>query len=314
MSNTLLIGAAILLGGLIALFLLLSKSIYFYLPPPPPPALALPPRPAPVLLGASAPQAVLAGGNFTARFVAYVKDVEERIEIILDRLSPKSESHLGIKHCRWRIGTKVRVILYGDHLTVAPAVDEFTWAGDYSIVDFDVAVSPQASGTAVLKFDVSIGDIVIARLRVDLEVTRAAVESNRRVVRSEAASSVFASYASEDRLRVLDRLSEVRRSGVDVFVDCLSLHPGDQWKPVLEIEIMKRDLFLLFWSIHAKESPWVTWEWRTALRHKGLSAIEPHPLDPVFQAAPPEELKTLHFGDPYMLARKAYENHLHNTG
>jgi hypothetical protein len=138
MSSILLIGATILLGGLIALFL--SKFLYFFywrpralgLPArPAPPAMAPLSGPAPVLLGASTPQTVLAGGNFTARFVAYVKDIEERIEIILERLSPKSGSHLGIKRCQWRIGTKVRVILYGDHLTVTPAVDEFIWEGDY---------------------------------------------------------------------------------------------------------------------------------------------------------------------------------------
>jgi len=75
----------------------------------------------------------------------------------------------------------------------------------------------------------------------------------------------------------------------------------------LEFEIEERELFLLFWSIYAKQSEWVTWEWRTALRQKGLSGIDPHPLDPVFEAEPPEELKALHFGDPYMLVRKAFE-------
>jgi hypothetical protein len=30
-------------------------------------------------------------------------------------------------------------------------------------------------------------------------------------------------------------------------------------------------------------------------------------LEPVFEAEPPEELRSLRFGDPYMLARKAYE-------
>ena len=51
----------------------------------------------------------------------------------------------------------------------------------------------------------------------------------------------------------------------------------------------------------------VSWEWRTALRLKGLDAIEPHPLDPVECASPPDELKDLHFGDVYMLVRKATE-------
>jgi hypothetical protein len=121
------------------------------------------------------------------------------------------------------------------------------------------------------------------------------------------ARSAFASYASRDRVRVLDRVSEVQRNGVDVFLDCLSLHPGEKWKPKLECEIRDRDQFMLFWSVYAKESQWVTWEWRTALQYKGIDGIEPHPLDPVSEAAPPEELRELQFNDRYMLVRKYYE-------
>lgn len=86
-----------------------------------------------------------------------------------------------------------------------------------------------------------------------------------------------------------------------------SLNPGEKWKPSLEREIRDRDLFMLFWSVYAKESQWVTWEWRTALRYRGVDGIEPHPLDPVQEAEPPEELRDLHFNDRYMLARKYYE-------
>ena len=39
----------------------------------------------------------------------------------------------------------------------------------------------------------------------------------------------------------------------------------------------------------------VDWEWRTALKFKGIEGIDPHPLDPVADAPPPEELKDLHF-------------------
>jgi len=49
-------------------------------------------------------------------------------------------------------------------------------------------------------------------------------------------------------------------------------------------------------------------EWRTALKEKGLDAIEPQPLVPSQEAPPPEELKDLHFNDAYMLIRKAIEH------
>ena len=266
------------------------------------------PEPLIVSLGASAPSTVRNSESFTARFVAYAEGLEPEVKALLESMSPRSKSHLRAKRCRWRIGTKVQVKLYGDDLNVHPPIEEFSWEGSYNIIDFDVITSRKTRETTVLKFDVSIDEIVVARLRVDITIG-AALHSVRRTVLAEPASTAFASYASEDRLRVLDRLAEIRRNGMDVFLDCLSLHPGEEWKPALEAEILQRELFLLFWSAHAKRSEWVAWEWRTALRHKGLPGIEPHPLDPVFEAEPPEELKALHFGDPYMLVRKAYESH-----
>lgn len=259
----------------------------------------------PVALGASALSAARAGDSFTARFVAYAEDYEDEVREKLEEMSPRSRSHLGIKHCRWPVGTRVQVRLHGDHIVVSPDCEEFEWEGNYIIVDFDVVLSAKAEHTTVLKFDVAVGGIVVARIRLDVAIT-ANPPHGRTSVFSQPARTAFASYASDDRLRVLDRLAEVSRSGVDVFVDCLSLHPGDEWKPTLESEIVERELFLLFWSARAQRSPWVTWEWQTALRRKGLTAIDPHPLDPVFEAAPPKELASLHFGDPYVLARKAY--------
>jgi hypothetical protein len=262
----------------------------------------------PVLLGASAPYAVRPGDEFTARFVAYVAQLEQQVESQLRRLAPHSESHLGIKSCRWQLGTRVKVKLYGNNFHVASAEEEFIWEGNCNLVDFDVTIPDLApEGITVLRFDVLIDDVAVAKLRLDLEISSSAANTSIRAVKAEPFRTAFASYASNDRLRVLDRVSEISRNGVDVFLDCLSLHPGEEWKPRLEMEIKDRELFLLFWSIHAKNSEWVTWEWRTALQHKGVSGIDLHPLGPVFEASPPEELKDLHFGDSYMLARKAYE-------
>ena len=93
-------------------------------------------------------------------------------------------------------------------------------------------------------------------------------------------------------------------AGLDIFLDCMSLHPSEAWKPQLEEEIKRRELFLLFWSSAASESQWVAWEWHTALRARGKDAIQVHPLE--VGVKPPDELKDLHFGDPFMLAREAY--------
>lgn len=266
-------------------------------------------RPRPVYLGASLPKAARPGEEFTARFIAYTETFESLVESQLQNLSPRSVNHLRLKECQWKESTRVSVSLYGEHLLIPYPVETFVWNGGHRLLDFDVRVDPAAPATVTIaKFDVAIAGITVAKIRIDLAITPNADSQLKQVVKARPARTAFASYASEDRDRVCDRLSEIERNGIKVFLDCLSLHPGEEWKPRLEREIKNRELFLLFWSTYASQSEWVTWEWKTALREKGLSAIDPHPLAPEFEAPPPAELKSLHFNDRYMLVRKAYEH------
>jgi len=262
-----------------------------------------------VYLGASSPRRVSRGTEFTARFVAYQFVLEAQIEEILQGLSPRSERHLGMKYCNWREGTSVLVALSGRGVDVAQKEQSFCWNGGFNVLEFDCEVGLAATErVTVLKFDVIVSGVAVAGLRVDLEICDG-IDGTPEVRRSRAqtARSAFASYASQDRLRVLDRIAELEKMiHLDVFLDCLSLHPGDEWKPELARCIQARDLFMLFWSKHAADSEWVRWEWQTALREKGLSAIDPHPLDPPDEAVPPAELQSLHFGDKYMLIRRGF--------
>ena len=226
---------------------------------------------------------------------------------LLTKLAPGAEAVLGIQECRWKAGTRVTVRLSGSGLTVDPAEQEFTWNGGRSLLDFDVTVADDAEEETIpLKFDVAIEGIVVARLRLELEITAKPKKKGLATTTAEPARTAFASYSSADRERVLDRVAAVRiAAGLDVFLDCLDLRPGEQWKPQLDDEIIKRDIFLLFWSEHAKESKWVTWEWQTALQDKGKDHMQIHPLEPDIK--PPEELADLHFSDVYMWVRKGYE-------
>ena len=266
-------------------------------------------EPESVHIGVSAPQTVKPGKEFTARFVAYIPAMEKEVEAQLAKLSPASETYMQLRACRWQPNTQVTVRLYGEHIVVPEPEQTFKWNGKKNQLDYDVKVPHHApESTTILKFDVSIAGIIIAKIRIDLEIDPNAVSTKANLKRTTPARTAFASYASNDRLRVLDRVSEVQRNGVDVFLDCLSLNPGEKWKPRLKKEIKRRELFLLFWSKIAKESQWVDWEWRTCYGEKGIDGIDPHPLDPVFEAEPPEELKSLHFEDRFMLLRKAYHS------
>jgi hypothetical protein len=88
-------------------------------------------------------------------------------------------------------------------------------------------------------------------------------------------------------------------------MDCLSLQPNELWRARLAREIPARDVFMLFWSRAAARSRWVAWEWRLALKKKGLDAIQAHPLDPWPKAPLPRELSALHMGDALMAVREA---------
>lgn len=269
---------------------------------PRPPGVA---TPEPVHLGASAPQAVKPGSEFTARFVAYVKGCEEETLRLVQQLSPRSTAQLGLQTCLWQPGTRVEVVLSARGLKVAPERQQFIWQGSRSLLEFDIGVPKDTElDVTVLKFDVLIEGVAVARLRLDVEIS-AIADPSRAAVSAKAARTAFASYSAQDRQRVLDRLAALRISaGLDIFLDCMSLHPSEAWKAQLEEEIRERELFLLFWSAAASKSQWVDWEWHTALRARGKGAMQIHPLEVGIQ--PPDELKDLHFGDAYMLARAAY--------
>jgi hypothetical protein len=264
--------------------------------------------PEPVVLGTSAPSCARRDDEIVARFVACAERLRDDLARWLNEASPRASMSAGLKRCQWRHGIKVRVVASCDRITVTPAEQTFVWDASEAILEFSLKVPPDAGlGATVLRFAVYIDDVCVATLRHEIAITATGRDSGeRRTAFQAAARTAFASYSSEDFKRVLDRIATLRSSaGLDVFCDCLSLRPGEEWKPALEKEIADRDLFLLFWSRSARRSTWVEWEWKTALRVKGLSAVQPHPLDPVREAPPPPELASLHFGDPSTAIRDA---------
>lgn len=259
----------------------------------------------PVRLGAAAPAACRPGDEFTARFVAYPPGDEAEVDALLRKLSPRATSQLGLQSCLWQAGTPVRVALSGKGLAIDPPTQDFVWQGERVLLNFDVTVPDTTpEGVVVLKFDAAIDGIIVARLRMDLDIRADAVAGEPNRIAAEAARTAFASYSSQDRQRVLDRVAALQISaGMDIFLDCLSLHPGQHWEARLAEEIRRRELFLLFWSQPAAHSQWVEWEWRRALAEGKKGVMEIHPLEN--GVLPPPELGDLHFADPAMAVRAA---------
>lgn len=262
---------------------------------------------APVALGLSAPPAAMPGADFTVTVAAYAPNAEDKVAKILTGLSRRAEAHLGLFASQWKRGTKVLLHCSGRHLSISEPAQSLEWRGYMELVSFDVTVSADApEETIVLKVDVFIEEFCVARLRADLDI-RHRIGTPTAVVKSlDCSSTAFASYSHKDRERVLDKVSSIQVSaGLDIFVECLDLKPSEAYQVTLKQEIQSRDLFLLFWSQHSRQSKWVAWELENALRCK-RDSIQIHPLEPSDVAPPPKGLEHLHFGDPLILIRDYY--------
>jgi hypothetical protein len=113
----------------------------------------------------------------------------------------------------------------------------------------------------------------------------------------------FLSYASEDRVSVLKAAQLLSALKMEYFQDIMSLSPGDRWERRLYLEIENCDLFLLFWSSHARQSKWVIMEAEHALKCSSAASsqqaieIVPILLEGPPPPMPPDSLKEIHFND-----------------
>jgi hypothetical protein len=188
-------------------------------------------------------------------------------------------------------------------LTEAPLTRDLRWAGNPLVEDFDLMVVSSPPGKrAVLSFRVEVAGVTLTQMSMHVRIGDKAERAVLAPVKTP--SSLFASYSSADRDRVLDRVAAIRiATATDVFVDCLDLAPGRAWQARLEHEIAARDLFVLFWSNAAAMSKWVRWEYSHALEMLGADRMQIQPLENGVRA--PRVLKHLHFADPLNDVREA---------
>ncbi len=259
-----------------------------------------------VHLGVATPTVLSPGEEFVVRFAAYTKECRSEVRRAIEGEAPSAQPRLDLETCRWRPGATVTVKLNANHVAVANAVQTFKWNGTWRLLRFDARVLDNIEQDIImLRFDVAVERLPIVALRPEISVLKEKNSASRKsagisVTEQAAPKSAFASYAKKDRRDVLARVRSLQIfTGIDVFLDCLSLRPGDEWKPKLREEIDRRDIFWLFWSRSAMASPWVEWEWRTALADKTLARIQPHPLESMEEAPPPQELADLQFGVLY---------------
>lgn len=198
-----------------------------------------------------------------------------------------------------------------DGFRVDNPIEPFAWHGQVTNVSFLVSapagLAPRAYPGEVQLLD---GGMLLGRFFFELVVAAAqtagaTAPQQQTELRSEWMRSAFASYASPDREKVVQRVQGITATGVKVYLDVTSLRTGNAWEEQLKHAIETTDVFYLFWSRFAKASEHVKTEWRTALEKKGLAFIHPIPLEDPRHAQPPTELSSLHFNDIYLAVLKA---------
>lgn len=288
----------------------------------PPPEQAAPPAAAePVLLAARAPREAQAGDAFTASFAAYVASARDAALDQLRQLGEGGDREVSDRppsgDAHWRVGAPVSVRMAGTGLTVTPPEQGFTWNGRFNTVAFDVRVDAATPpGGLALWCHVAVAGVPMAAIPLRVAVRAAGAPAGAPGPAEPAPPqpvpaprSAFASYASADAAIVTQRLSTLARwaPGLDIFQDCLDLHPNAAFQPQLAEQIACRDVFLLFWSRRAAASQWVAWEIDTARHAKPAEAIVPMPLEDPAIARPPDWLSAEHLRDRFLLAGYALQ-------
>ena len=195
-------------------------------------------------------------------------------------------------------GTQIRVSLSSEDVAIQDPEETLVWRGRFLRFGFGFRVPEDYPRKQILlTARVCFNEIPATRLR--LLVDCSARPGQAASVQRQDIRSVFMSYASPDRMRVVDVIQGMQqvRPDLDIFLDVDTLRSGDKWQARLMHEIDVRDLLYLCWSRAAKASPFVALEWQHALNTKGADAIMPIPLEPAECCPPPPELSHLHFNN-----------------
>jgi TIR domain len=204
--------------------------------------------------------------------------------------------------------TPVDIEIDGQGLSVSEPVQRLVWRGEPNVAAFSAEV-PAYGNCDVYHpvVRVSVNGVPAGRVLFQIKVEEGAApqpeqKTELKGLDAKRYSRAFLSYASEDRVEVLKRAQALELAGVGYFQDVLSLSPGERYEPMILKKIDEADLFMLFWSRHARASQWVAKEIDYARERQlneadGLPDIVPVSLEDPRDVPPPERLGDRHFND-----------------
>jgi TIR domain len=198
-----------------------------------------------------------------------------------------------------RRGTTLLIEPWLDGATFNPPTVELQWHEPVHRADFRFQVSEGAPAVARGGVRIFAGVVLIGELTMAVRVA-AGEDTAAPPQRADRFRRIFASYAHAD-VEVVDRLSAaVGVLGDEYIIDSRNLRSGEDWERRIKGFIEQADVFQLFWSSNALQSPNVLAECRHAIsldREGFIRPVvweDPFPQD-VDRDLPPAPIRRLHF-------------------
>ncbi|ACC84864.1 toll/interleukin-1 receptor domain-containing protein [Nostoc punctiforme] len=261
------------------------------------------------------PASVTPNDMFLVQVFVHLPEQVESAKQNAQQFDPEAKQ-LGVRSLGVPIkrGSELTFNLSIPKLEVDDPIQNLSWNGRADSIQFGVTVPADITQKTVIGIvTASQNTIPLGHLKFKLSIIPSASSTSKepQLVGEVARhyTKAFVSYSSKDRTEVLKRVQGLAVSGITVFQDILNLEPGDRWEQELYRNIDECDLFLLFWSTAAKESPWVLKEVLYALERQGSDGLRSPEIIPVIiegppLVPPPPELQDLHFNDKllYLMA------------
>jgi len=188
---------------------------------------------------------------------------------------------------------------------INPPRRTFLWLESVQREEFRIRAGAILDGVLVRgRMSVFWGNILLAEInlgiRVDSRLAGATAQPQSERSASRPFRNIFPSYSHRDTSIVEEFERFARTLGDRYLRDVHELRAGEVWDDRLKDLIQKADVFQLFWSRNAMQSPYVEEEWKYA-----LSLGRPHFVRPTYwedplpedrnRDLPPDELRRLHF-------------------
>lgn len=193
------------------------------------------------------------------------------------------------------------VVPHADGVEFNPPTAAFQWLESVHREEFRLRARPGTVGKTIRgRVTVFLGAIILAEVPLTLRVGAPGVSTASPPERETARPyrRIFASYSHRDQ-HVVEEFSRYAEALGDQYLrDVVQLRAGEHWSEALKDLIRQADVFQLFWSWNALQSPYVREEWQYALGLQRPSFIRPVYWDEPLPAAdglPPETLRALHF-------------------